>query len=285
MSGRTSASLPHRAPTSGRGRPAALAALTVLTGFIAVTTSGCGGSPSDQLDLVESGALTVCTHVPNAPFQIERAGQIVGFDVDVMNLVANRLDLEQRTIQMPSGAVASGIGLNNSRCDVVASGLAITEERRRLMDFSDPYLIVHHTLFVRKGSGIRSLDDARGHRVGVQQDTTSEEYAKAGGVRAETFRDSDAQLAALRAGRLDAVIQDGPVVNHWLTDARNRAEFEIAHVTQESEQYGYAVRRSGNHLLLRMINQTLDQTKADGSYLEIVKRWMGEVPRSPMPGR
>ena len=86
-------------------RPVAVAlpfvlASGLLAGCTSTKTSGAGGS---EVQLVEQGKLTVCTHLPYPPFQFKKSGKIVGFDVDMMDLVAKKLKADQKIVDTPFG--------------------------------------------------------------------------------------------------------------------------------------------------------------------------------------
>ena len=80
--------------------------------------------------VIKKGTLTVCTHLPYKPFQYNQGGKVVGFDVDMMDLVA-KLDSKQSIFDTPFKGIESGQSLNTGKCDVAAAGMTITDDRRR----------------------------------------------------------------------------------------------------------------------------------------------------------
>src|SRR4029450_3514295 len=79
-------------------------------------------------------------HLPYAPFQSKDAsGKVVGFDVALIDLVAAKLSVTQAIVDTPFEGIKSGADLTSGKCDVAAAGMTITEERKKVLDFSDPY--------------------------------------------------------------------------------------------------------------------------------------------------
>jgi polar amino acid transport system substrate-binding protein len=262
-------------------------ALVVVVGA-AMLLSACGdddnstgtaatGGKLDGVNLVSKGKLTTCTHLPYAPFQSEEGGKVVGFDVDMIDLVAKELGITQTVVDTPFETIKTGADLNAGKCDVAAAGMTITDERKKNIDFSVPYFDATQALMAKKGSGFKSMADLKGKKLGTQSGTTGEDYAKANGSGATliSFETSEAELTALKSGQVDAVIQDNPVVALWLKDA---TAYEIAVDFNTGEQYGFAVKKDGNDKLLAAIDAAITKAKADGTYAKLYKQWLGIDP-------
>lgn len=266
--------------TLGR-RTRILAATTATAGLVLV--AGCssdddGGSGTKTaaggVELVKAGQLTTCTHLPYPPFQSEIDGEVQGFDVSLIDLVAEDLGVQQEILDTPFENFKTGAFLNSGECDLAAAGMTITEERKKNVDFSDPYFEATQALLVDKDSGIGSLADAKGKKVGAQAQTTGEDYAKSQGLDPVSFESSDAVLNGLRTGQVDAVVIDYPVVQGWLKDKANADAFSVAEQINTGEQYGFTVKK-GNAKLLAAVNKALADAKADGTYKEIYEKWIG----------
>ncbi|MGV9453265.1 basic amino acid ABC transporter substrate-binding protein [Streptomyces sp. NPDC003635] len=266
--------------TLGR-RTRILAATTATAGLVLV--AGCssdddGGSGTKTaaggVELVKAGQLTTCTHLPYPPFQSEIDGKVQGFDVSLIDLVAEDLGVQQEILDTPFENFKTGAFLNSGECDLAAAGMTITEERKKNVDFSDPYFEATQALLVDKDSGIGSLADAKGKKVGAQAQTTGEDYAKSQGLDPVSFESSDAVLNGLRTGQVDAVVIDYPVVQGWLKDKANADAFSVAEQINTGEQYGFTVKK-GNAKLLAAVNKALADAKADGTYKEIYEKWIG----------
>jgi polar amino acid transport system substrate-binding protein len=262
-------------PTAPPRPPAVLA---VVASLLAATACGTGtsGATVQGVRLVGAGVLTTCTHLPYAPFQFRRGGAVVGFDVDLMDLVARRLRLRQRIVDTDFTAITSGKVFAAGACDVAAAGMTINRRRAAAVDFSRPYFSSGQVLMARRRPELR-LGDLAGLRVGVVAGTTGQEYARSRGWTLKAYENSVTELGALRTGQVDALVQDDPVVRYWLTD-RDNADFTIVAGRRTSERYGFAVGKARNPALLRLIDEVIVQSKRDGGYQRIYERWMGPMP-------
>ncbi|MCX4879898.1 MULTISPECIES: transporter substrate-binding domain-containing protein [unclassified Streptomyces] len=271
---------------SGR-RTRVLAATTATAGLVlvAVTASGCtssgnGGSGTKTaaggVELVKAGQLTTCTHLPYPPFQSEIDGKVQGFDVSLIDLVAKNLGVKQQILDTPFENFKTGAFLNSGECDLAAAGMTITAERKKNVDFSDPYFDATQALLVDRSSGITSLADAKAKKVklGAQAQTTGEDYAKKQGFDPVSFETSDAVLNGLRTGQVKAVIIDYPVVQGWLKSKANADAFKLAGNINTGEQYGFTVKK-GNTKLRDAINKAIKDAKADGTYKKLYEKWIG----------
>jgi polar amino acid transport system substrate-binding protein len=261
-------------------------ARTALVAGAVVLLAGCGSddkstgtAKSGGIKLIKSGQLTTCTHLPYPPFQSIENGKVVGFDVDLIDLVAKELAVKQEIVDTPFENIKTGAALNAGQCDVAAAGMTITDERKKNLDFSVPYFKATQALLAKKGSGITSMDTAKGKKVGSQSATTGEDYVKAHGVDPVSFETSDAELNGLRSGQVEVIIQDLPVVNGWLKDAAN-SDFEIVADLDTGEQYGFAVKKDSNDELLAKIDAAINKAKSDGTYDSLYTKWIGPKPAS-----
>lgn len=239
------------------------------------------GAAAGGVPVVHKGKLTTCTHLPYPPFQFEQNGKVVGFDVALIDLVAKNLKVEQKILDTPFENFKTGAFLNSGECDLAAAGMTITPERKKNVDFSMPYFDATQALLATKKSGVTSLADvkAKHKKLGAQAETTGESYAKKQGFNAVAFESSDAVLNGLRTGQVDAVIIDYPVVQAWLKDRANAAEFVLGQNIETGEQYGFSVKK-GNTKLLAAINKAITDARADGTYDKLYKQWIGPLPKA-----
>jgi polar amino acid transport system substrate-binding protein len=255
----------------------------VVTVLLLGTTSGCGfvaglggsASAAPAPTLVREGVLTVCTDMPYEPFEFEKGGKPVGFDVDLVQMVADRLDVDLDMVDTAFDDITSGESLNKGRCDVAISAMTITGERARVLNFSSPYFDAEQALVVKRGSGLDSLKDLAGRAVGVQAGTTGELYVTDNapqGAEVVAFDDAAAMGKAMENGQVAATVYDNTVV-HDVVQAN--PDLKVATEFDTGEQYGMAVRRNGNVELLRVINDVLATAKEDGEYDRIYATWFG----------
>ncbi|MFF8019600.1 transporter substrate-binding domain-containing protein [Streptomyces sp. NPDC007896] len=262
-----------------------LAATTATAGLLLVAgcSSGGGGGQSSAkgVPLVKAGQVTTCTHLPYPPFQSEINGKVQGFDVALIDLVAGNLGVKQAIVDTPFENFKTGAFLNSGQCDLAAAGMTITPERKKNVDFSDPYFDATQAVLVDKKSGVDSLADvkAKGKKLGAQAQTTGEDYVRKHGYDPVSFESSDAVLNGLRTGQVQAVIIDYPVVQGWLKDKANADAFKVVDNLNTGEQYGFTVKK-GNTKLLAEINKAIKQAKADGTYKKLYEKWIGPYPAS-----
>jgi polar amino acid transport system substrate-binding protein len=261
-----------------------------LTGCVAVTAmlfvGACGdddeGEPAgggSDVDLVNEGSLTTCTHLPYEPFQFEQGGKIVGFDVDLVDLVAKQLGVKQEIVDTPFEGIQSGEDLNARKCDIAAAAMTITDERAAKIDFSDPYFDANQALLVKKGSGIKSFADLEGKTLGVQSGTTGKMYAEenASGVELKDYEDLALELSSVKSGQIPAAINDIPVLLDYV---KKNPELEVAAQFETGEQYGFGMKKGTSTELRTVVNDVLAKAKQDGTYDQLYEKWFGAKPES-----
>ncbi|GAA0942032.1 basic amino acid ABC transporter substrate-binding protein [Pseudonocardia zijingensis] len=252
---------------------------------LAVALAGCGGGGGGSdaaapaaggVELVSDGVLTTCTHLPYEPFQFQDGAEIVGFDVDMVDLVAAKLGVEQQIIDMPFDGIQSGAAFDSGQCDIGAAAMTITEERKQNIDFSDPYFEATQALLVQEASGISDPAGLAGKKVGVQNSTTGQEYAENNitGSEIVVFEDLGLLTTAVQTGTVDAGIADnGPLLDF----AKKNPGLAVTAEFRTDEQYGFGVRK-GNTALLQVVNESIAASKADGTYNQIYEKWFGQAP-------
>ncbi|MFD3619142.1 transporter substrate-binding domain-containing protein [Streptomyces sp. NPDC058676] len=269
-------------------RTRVLAATTATAGLVLVsacTSTDDGGSGSKTaaggVELVKAGQLTTCTHLPYPPFQSEIDGKVQGFDVSLIDLAAKDLGVKQDVLDTPFENFKTGAFLNSGECDLAAAGMTITEERKKNVDFSDPYFEATQAVLVDKDSGLGSLADvkSKGAKLGAQAQTTGEDYVTKQGFDPVSFESSDAVLNGLRSGQVKAVVIDYPVVQGWLKDKANADAFKVVDNLNTGEQYGFTVKK-GNTKLLAAVNKAIADAKADGTYKKLYEQWIGPYDES-----
>ncbi len=259
-----------------------------LTGCVAVVAvmvfSACGddeeGQPAggeSNVDLVNDGALTTCTHLPYEPFQFEQSGKIVGFDVDLVDLVAKKLGVKQEIVDTPFEGIQSGEDLNARKCDIAAAAMTITDERAEKIAFSDPYFDANQALLVEKGGGITSLEDLAGKTLGVQSGTTGKMYAEENATDAELkdYEDLALQLSSVKSRQIPAAINDIPVLLDYV---KKNPDLEVAAQFETGEQYGFGMKKGTSDDLAKVVNEVLATAKSDGTYDKLYEKWFGAKP-------
>lgn len=245
---------------------AALLALTACSG----SDSGDGAATGDgELALVNAGSLTVCTNPPYEPFEYEEDGEIVGLDMALTGEIAADLGVELRPLNTGFDAIESGAALNAKQCDIAASAITITDQRKKNVDFSDSYFDADQGVLVAEGTEVADEGDLEGLKIAVQQATTGASWVEEQGLEGVQFEDLGLQIQALRNGQVDVVVNDVTVLEPYADD-----ELSVAFVVATGEQYGFAIRKD-NTALVEAANTTLERIREDGTYDDLVAEYFG----------
>lgn len=257
-------------------------ARSVLTAVLALgvlTTTACGsggGVTESGIPLANDGALTVCSNVPYEPFEyVGEDGEYTGFDMDLSREIAKGMGLELEVQNSSFDGLQSGTVLAAKQCDIIAAAVTITEERERSLAFSDPYYDSLQSLLVPADSGITGLEELAGKRIGIQQGTTGESYARENapsGTEIIAYQTDGELFQALQAGSIDAVLQDLPVN----LDHTDGGTFSIAATYPTGESYGLAAKKDGSEDLVKEINSQLAEMRSNGKYQELYDKYFTE---------
>ncbi|MCA1982541.1 ABC transporter substrate-binding protein [Nocardioides nematodiphilus] len=239
----------------------------------ATDNAGSSTGAGANLDLVSSGTLTVCSDVPYAPFEDfdkTSASGFKGFDIDIDSQLATDLGLKLKVLDEDFDGLQSGLTLNAGTCDLVSSALTITDDRAKHLSFTDGYYDSEQSLLVPADSSIASIADLAGKKVGVQKGTTGKAYATehAKGAQVIDFPSDAEMFLAIKAGQVDALLQDLPVnIEHQKT-----GDFKVVEKYSTGESYGLAA-KLGNDKLVQAVNQDLAKMKSDGTYKKIYDKY------------
>lgn len=267
---------------------ALLSALMVLAAMVVVV--GCGsdddngnGTETGGLELNTAGTLVVGSDIPYAPFEFGKAPDYKGFDVDLVNAIADKLELETKWEDTSFDTIFTDVA--QGKFDMVASAATITPERSQTVNFSDPYFESEQALLVAPGSDITSVEDLSGKTVGAQDGTTGEAYANdetdAGQVRG--FPTGAAAIAAVVNGQVEASIIDAPVAEE--AASKGQEGFEVVTNIPTGEYYGFAFAKNTPELL-SAVNGALAEVIEDGTYEELFRQYFNDAapPASIMDG-
>lgn len=241
---------------------------------------GDGESASQQASFstVRSGVLTVGSDIPFPPFEFRRGEELTGFDIELSRELARRLGLRARFVDTPFDTIFTQLAAG--QFDMVASATTITEERRRQVNFTEPYYAAQQALVVntQQSPELRALDGLEsGDVVAVQTGTTGETYARENvpeGVDVRSFPEAPNTYSALESGAVTAVLFDEPSA---LTEVAERDGLKIVQTIDTGERYGFAV-DPRNEELLTALNRALAEIKQDGTYQRIYQKF-DELPR------
>ncbi len=270
---------PAHVNTTIRRTSALAAGLLLATGALAgCGSSSGGGSSSSGISTISSGTLTVCSDVPYPPFEdFDKSSStgFKGFDVDIVNAIAKKLDLKVQIKDSDFDALQSGLLFNARKCDIGASAMTITPERKKKILFSDGYYDSKQSLLVPTGSAIKSIDDLAGKKVGVQKGTTGETYTKknAPDAKAIQYADDGKMYLALKAGQIDAILQDLPVNLDHQNDPKAAGQVQGRRDLRHRRELRLRRAKLDNTKLIAAVNKQLTAMKSDGSYQKIYDKY------------
>ncbi|SMY12179.1 ABC transporter substrate-binding protein [Brevibacterium jeotgali] len=255
----------------GRSSFAAAALLPLLA------VSACGGADDsgsdDGMGLVESGVLTVCTTMPAPPFEFEEDGEAKGLEIDLAQALADRLDVEPEYINSPFESIQSAAALDTGQCDIALAAMTVTEERESKMQFSDSIVYDNLALMAEEDAGYSSIDDLGASKVGVQDATTSSEFAADKGLNTVQFEASSLLQQSLQAGQIEAGIANISLV---LAVMQADDDIELVESFDTNEHLAAAVQMVGTPVLDEF-NALLAGMREDGSYDELVEEWFADA--------
>ena len=248
----------------------------LLVALASVGAIGCGGGGGESTGGGGEGGgrLLVGSDIPYPPFEQGKAGEYTGFDIELMEAIAERMgrevEFQDTSFETIFRDVAQG------KFDAAISAATITEEREKAVDFSNPYYLSEQAVLVKEGSPIKSLQELEGKTVAVQQGTTGQELAKEeiGGAEIRPYPEGPDAVNALKAGTVEGVVIDAPVAQNAVEKSGG---IEIAEKIATEEDYGIVVAQ-GNTELLEEINKGLEEVKNDGTYTKIFEKWFHAPP-------
>lgn len=252
--------------------------VSALLGIMTMGLVGCGSSDNKEIsenknDLLktiqEKGKVVVGMSADYAPYEfhyIDESGKDVigGFDVDIANEIAKKIGVELAIQEMDFDALVAA--LPAGKIDLVISGMNPTEERAKVVDFSEIYYNSKHGVLVRAEDvdKYKTFADLEGAKVGAQLGSTQEQIAKS------EIPNADLQLLAnvnnlileLKSGKVDAIVMEKPVAEMAV---KTNPELAVGEPTYEEKTGGNAVGiAKGNEELLAKVNEVIKELNETG---------------------
>lgn len=213
---------------------------------------------------------------PPMGFRDEK-NELVGFDIDMAREAGKRLGVEVEF--KPIDWSAKEAELSAKRVDVLWNGLTITEERKKNIDFTAPYMENHQIVVVGASSAVKTKADLAGKVVGAQDGSSAVDAVKKDDAVFKTFKefktfgDNVTALMDLATGRLDAVVVDEVVGRYYV--AKKPADYAVLDEHFGTEDYGVGVRKDDTDLHGKL-DQALAAMKQDGAAARIATQWFGK---------
>ncbi len=233
--------------------------------------AGCGG---DEKKADSAKVLRAGTEPAFAPFEFPKEGskELTGFDVELIQALGKQLGYKVEMESMGFDALIPA--LNAGNIDVAIAGMTITDERKKVVDFTDSYYTSGLMIMVRKDSTVKSLDDLKGKTIACQIGTTGEFKSRSvEGANVKAFNTQDEAALELKNGGADAVIGDAPVIDYYMAQAGKDFAMTVGE-KMEAEPYGIAVKKDSK--LAGELNKALAEMKKNGEYDKLYTKWFGE---------
>ncbi|MBR0596781.1 amino acid ABC transporter substrate-binding protein [Sinanaerobacter chloroacetimidivorans] len=261
--------------------------LLVLVLMMSVFAVGCGGGETQEpagdvdtslTDLQEKGTLIIGCDDAFPPMGfIGDDGEIIGFDIDLGKMVAEKLGVE--AVIQPIDWSAKEMELNSGNIDVIWNGYTITAERIEQVEFTKPYLNNQQVLVVAADSPYQTKADLEGKIVGAQVESAGLDALKADEAFSSALADMpeyDDYLYALMdlgTSRLDAVAVDKILIGY--TMQQTPGKYRVLDEGLADEYYGIGCAK-GSVALREAIDKALDELWEDGSIEALSTKWFGE---------
>ena len=220
---------------------------------------------------VTAGKLTMSTNAAFPPYEMTTdSGDFEGIDVEVAGAIAEKLGLELQVDDMDFDAAL--LAAQNGKSDIVMAGVTVTDERQKVMDFSDTYAEGIQSIIVPEDSDIASADDLTGKAIGTQRGTTGYIYCTDdfGEDNVIAYDDGLTAVQALNNGQVDAVVIDNAPAKSFV---EANPGLKILDTAYAQEDYAIGVAK-GNTQLLDAINSALEELQADGTLQAIVDKYI-----------
>lgn len=205
---------------------------------------------------------------------VDKTGTPSGFDVEAMNWIAKDLGMEvsHQPIEW-DGIITS---LVTKKIDIIASGMSITADRAKQVNFTNPYWVIKQVMVTKKGSKLAVNDILTGKKIlGVQQGTSEAKWlkeqaaAKGWNFELRYYNSSPLAVEDILNGRIDAAAMDDAPAH----DASAKKEVQILGTFgMEEENFGYAVRKGDTELLAK-VNASLKKLMASPDWQALVKKY------------
>lgn len=229
----------------------------------------CAAAFGSGIAHAQTNVLKVGTDATFPPMEFTENGKRTGFDIELVEAVAKKLGKQVEWVDIDFKGLIPG--LVSRRFDMAVSAIYITDERKKVVDFTDPYYAGGLVAMVKDGSSIKKLSDLDGKKVTVQVGTKSvgylqEHFPKVQRIEVEKNQE---MFNLVDIGRADAAVTGKPAAFQYV---RTRGGLHVLDEQLTTEEYGMALRKDEPELR-KAVNGALAQLKADGTYAAIVNKW------------
>ena len=252
-----------------------LAAVALAVVMSVSMLAGCGSSNDKKsaesstsangtatVKTAKDGVLTMATNATFPPYESYEGNDIVGIDADIAKAIADKLGLKLEIQDMEFNSIITAV--QSGKADLGLAGMTVTDERKQSVDFTDSYATGIQS--------VKSIDDLKGKKIGVQLATTGDIYAKDdfGEENVEEYNKGADAVMALTGGKIDAVIIDNQPAKSFIETTDG---LQILDTDYVQEDYAAAIQK-GNTDLLNAVNGALKELKEDGTIQKILDKYI-----------
>ena len=214
--------------------------------------------------------LYVGTNAEFPPFEYLEKGEFVGFDMDLIKAVGNKIGMEVIIKDMSFDGLIPALEAN--KVDIVIAGMTSSDERKMAVNFSTPYYTANQVIILNEdNNNIKSFDDLQGKLVGVMLGFTGDVVvSEMSDVKTKKYNASYASIMELQNKKIDAVVLDSETALNYI---KNNKGIKLAEGKGELEEYAIAISKK-NTELLEKINLAIKELKEDGTYDTLLKKYM-----------
>ena len=237
---------------------------------------------ADRLDDVKArGKLIVGVSDTTPPFTSKKDGVHVGYDIDIVRAVAQRLGLAVETVSLSSAERVPM--LKDGKVDFVATSMTRTPERLKEIDFSVIYFVTPHAVIVKKSSGITSVHQLAGKKASSASTSTAGGNLKevVPSIEIVYVRDYAIAFAMLKEGKVDAFPTDESVLRAIVQQDANPGDYAFLPDFTKSRNVGFAMKKDESRFK-DTINRALLDIEASGEATRIFDAWFGPASQEPM---
>ena len=224
-----------------------------------------------EIQTVNPGKLTMSTNAAFPPYEMTTDdGGFEGIDVEIAEAIAAELGLELQIDDMDFDAAL--LAAQEGKSDMVMAGVTVSEERMKVMNFSNPYSTGVQVIIVPEDSEIATVDDLAGHMIGTQRGTTGNIYCEDdfGAENVTTYDNGLTAVQALNNGQVDCVVIDSAPAEEFVKANPGLKILDTEYVT---EDYAIGISKE-NTALLDAVNAALAKLQADGTVQAIVDKYI-----------
>ncbi len=236
--------------------------------------SSSAAAPTTLQEIQDAGVLTVGTEGTYRPFSFHEggSGDLTGYDVEIIEAVADRMGVEAEFEETQWDAIFAG--LEAGRFDVIANQVTMTDDRVAAYDFSEPYTVSSGVIVTTADNqDISSFEDLEGRTTAQSLTSNWNDLAKESGANVEPVEGWAQSVTLLEQGRVDATINDELTYLDY-QKTNNNEGIKIAATTEENSMSAVAARKGSTELVDAM-DAALDELRADGTLAEISQKYFG----------